>query len=342
MPDQDSPHRIAAPELTKLAAGIFAKAGLAPGDAQLWARSLVEADLRGVGSHGVQRVPRYLELIQLGEININPRIEILKQSGALALLNADRAPGPVGMMAASDLARKLADKYSVGWCVARDITHAGMIRQYVQPLAEAGFVGIAMTASGPLMVYPGSKGPVVSTNPVAIATPVARRPPIILDFATSAVAYGQIIAARKKKTRIPEGWGVDESGQPTTDPVAVKSMLPMAGMKGAGLSLMIEILASLAAANPVLEVALAGNKGTRMNGVVIAANLPGLVEPSAFMESVSRLAQVVAQQPHLEELDHLMVPGERGDAIKKANLESGISLPQQVWSDLRAAAGEDQ
>lgn len=321
-------------KLEELVTRIFVKAGLSPEDAGGWARSLVEANLRGVDSHGVQRVPRYLELIQLGEINVAPKIKIVKEAGALALLDADRAPGPIGMGAATDAAIKLAREFHVGWCVARDITHAGAIRQYVEMIAENGMVGIAATASGPLMAYPGSIGAVVSTNPVAIAVPKAGDPPIILDFATSAVAYGQILAARKMKEPIPEGWGLDDHGLPTTDPMAVKTMVPMAGIKGAGLSLMIEILASISAGNEVLEKALTGTKGTRMNGFVVAVNLPWLRGEEAFRASVASLADIVAAQPHVPEVDRLTLPGERGDSIKKQRLNTGIPLPKQVWDDL--------
>src|SRR3546814_3343903 len=144
---------------------------------------------------------------------------------------------------------------------------------------------LEMTGWGPRMASQGSKGAVVSTTPIAIAVPAAGRPPLILDLATSVASLGKILAATRAGQSIPEDWGLDSEGQPTTDPAAVKTLMPMSGAKGSGLSLMIEILASLAAGNAVLVPALAGAKGTRMNGVAIALDVAMLGEPGAVAAS---------------------------------------------------------
>lgn len=340
MNDVSPQRRVAAEALERYVAGIFRHAGIADDHAAHWAKSLVEANLRGVDSHGVQRVPRYLDLIRLKQINARPAMNLLFEDGALALLDADRAPGPIGMSMAMSVAIRRARDVHVGWCVARDITHAGMIRQYVEMAADAGMIGLAMTASGPLMAYHGSKGPVVSTNPLAIGVPTKGRPHLILDIATSVASLGKILAASKAGKAIPGDWGLAADGSPTTDPSAVKTLMPMSGPKGSGLSLMIEVLASIAAGNGVLVAALAGATGTRMNGVAIAVDAAALGTATAFTTGVAELAEAIAAQPAAPGVEKLLLPGERGDAIKRERAANGIPIPPSTWNELADAAFE--
>jgi ureidoglycolate dehydrogenase (NAD+) len=330
--------RLSATALEGLVTGLFTHAGVAEEQAAFWAHSLVQANLRGVDSHGVMRVPRYLELLGKGEIKARPAMRLLREDGAIALLDADRAPGPVGMARAMEVAIARAREVHVGWCVARDITHAGAAGQYVLQAAEAGMVGLAMTASVPLMAYHGSKRSVVSTNPLAVGIPARDRPPLVLDMATATVALGKIQNARAAGRPIPEGWGLDAEGRPTTDAAAVETLTPMAGPKGSGLSLMIECLASLAAGNPVLVPALSGAKGTRMNGTAIALDVSAFGEPGAFEADVEALAEAVAAQPPAPGTDRLFLPGERGDAVRQQRLETGIPIPAGTWKALSVAA----
>ncbi|MBR0663798.1 Ldh family oxidoreductase [Roseomonas hellenica] len=335
--------RLAAPALQALARDIFVAVGVGADDAALWAETLVWANLRGVDSHGVLRIPRYLELIAQGGIHPRPAMRLLKAAGAIALLDADRAPGPVAMARAMEEAIAAARRVHVGWCVARDITHAGAVGHFALRAAAAGMAGLVMTASIPLMAWPGSRRAVVSTNPIAIAIPAGRHPPLLLDMATAKVALGKIMSARQTGAPIPPDWGIDAEGAPTTDATAVATLLPMAGPKGAGLSLMIECLASLAAGNPVIAPALAGapgtaKGGTAMNGVAIALDLAAFGDPAGFVQSVDALAEAVAAQPKAAGTDALLLPGERGDAELARRRRSGIPLPAGVWKQLTAAA----
>lgn len=330
--------RLAAPALQALAHDIFQAVGVGPDDAALWAETLVWANLRGVDSHGVLRIPRYLELIAQGGIRPRPTMRLLKAAGAIALLDADRAPGPVAMARAMEEAIAAARRVHVGWCVARDITHAGAVGHFALRAAAAGMAGLVMTASIPLMAWPGSRQAVVSTNPIAIAIPAGRHPPLLLDMATAKVALGKIMSAKQTGAPIPPDWGIDAEGAPTTDAAAVVTLLPMAGPKGAGLSLMIECLASLAAGNPVIAPALAGAQGIAMNGVAIALDLAAFGDPVGFAASVDDLAAAVAAQPKAAGTDALLLPGERGDAELARRASAGIPLPAGVWKQLAEAA----
>jgi len=332
--------RIAPDALRAFSAAIFRAAGVGEADAQAWAETLVWANLRGVDSHGVLRIPRYLELIGTGAINPRPAMAMRVAAGAIGLLEADQAPGPVAMNRAMDEAIAIARRLHLGWVVARDITHAGAVGHFALRAAEQGMAGLVMTASGPLMAWPGSAGAVVSTNPIAIAIPAQGRAPLLLDMSTAAVALGKVMAAKDAGTPIPPGWGVDARGQPTTDPAAVATLLPMAGPKGAGLSLMIECLASLAAGNPLIAVALGGQgakEGPRMNGLAIALDVAAFGEAGAFTRDVDALAAAIAAVPPSGEAP-VLLPGERGAAVMARRLKEGIPLPAGTLGRLASAA----
>ena len=328
--------RLSAEALRGFATALLQAGGTSEADARAWAETLVWANLRGVDSHGVLRIPRYLELIGTGAINPKPSMTMRMQAGAIGMLDADQAPGPVAMNRAMDEAIAIARRLHLGWVVARDITHAGAVGHFALRAAEQGMAGLVMTASGPLMAWPGSAGAVVSTNPLAIAIPAAGRAPLLLDMSTAAVALGKIMAAKDAGATIPEGWGVDAAGAPTTDPARVATLLPMAGPKGAGLSLMIECLASLAAGNPLISLALRGagaKEGPRMNGLAIALDIAAFGEPGAFTAEVDALAAAVAAVP-ASGATPILLPGDRGAAVMARRLREGITLPAGTWKRL--------
>jgi len=138
-------------DLETYVAAIFVAAGIAPEMAADWAAAVVWASLRGVDSHGVLRVPRYVDLLRRGHINARPDIRVARRAGAIVVLEADRAPGAIAMARAMDEAIERARAVHVGWCAARNVTHAGAIGRFALAAAEAGFAGIAMCASTPLM-----------------------------------------------------------------------------------------------------------------------------------------------------------------------------------------------
>ncbi|WP_323688358.1 Ldh family oxidoreductase [Rhizobium sp. AN69] len=248
--------------LRSFAEELLLAGGFAPDSAAQTARLLVWANMRGADSHGVLRIPRYLEMIDLGIIDPVAMPETVHEFGAIAVIDAKRAPGAVGMNYATEKAIALAKANGIGWCSARNITHSGAIGYFAERIAAAGLVAIGMSASKPLMTYHGSRAEAVSTNPLAIAAPSSTNDdPLLLDMSTAAVALGKVMAARDAGREIPEGWGLDENGKRTTDPQTVKVLLPMAGPKGSGLSLMIEVLCSLLVRNAVIAPALSGQAG---------------------------------------------------------------------------------
>ena len=306
-----------------------------------WAASLIWANLRGVDSHGVLRVPRYLDLLKKKTMNPDPNIRVERRAGAIVVLEADRAPGAIAMTRAMAEAIACARETHIGWCAARNITHAGAIGYFALQAAQAGFAGIVMTASGPLMAYHGARVAGVSTNPLAIAFPGNKRPPFLIDMSTSTVAMGKLLNARDSGRDIPPDWGIDAQGRATTDARKVATLLPMAGPKGSGLSFMIECLCSLTVHNPIVATALEGGGSLDnpfLNGVALAIDLSAFGDAESIRREADRLGDAIADLPAAEGVESILLPGERGAAILQQREREGIPVPRGTWQRLLASA----
>lgn len=336
---QQMKKRVAVATLRDFATALLIGGGLRREDAEKTAALLVWADARGVDSHGVMRIPRYVEMIQLGLMNPKAAPRFERAFGAIAVLEGDLTPGAVGMGLAMERAISLSATHGIGWSSARNITHAGAVGFFAEQAARAGAIGIAMTASKPLMSYAGAKAEAVSTNPLAIAVPAATgHDPIVFDMATSAAALGKIMAAKKAGRSIPVGWGADASGTDTTDPNAVKFLLPMAGAKGSGLSLMIEVLASVLVGNPLISTALTGNAKGAFNGLAMALNIEAFGDRAEFLETTAELQAAIKALPKAAGITEILLPGERGYSAAADATEAGIALEASTAASLAKLA----
>src|SRR5262245_7658809 len=301
----DSLH-IAPADLHSFTAAIFVAAGLTPEHADQWAKMLVWANLRGTDSPGVIRIPRYIDLINAKSINAAPNIRVERRTAAAVVLETDRAPAAVGMTRAMKEAIECAKTAGVGWCAARHTTHTGAVGYFAVQAAEAGFAGIAMSASGPMMIYPGTRVAAVSSNPIAFAVPRKGGRPYLIDFSTGVVANGKIMGAADRGEKIPLGWGLDAQGCDTTDPKAVETLLPMGGAKGAGLSFMIECLTSLLLSNPRIAPDLEDGSienNPFLNGAAIAINLSAFGDEDRFEREAERLGRSIGGLARAEGVD---------------------------------------
>jgi ureidoglycolate dehydrogenase (NAD+) len=333
--------RIQSSTLARFVTALLEGAGVARPLACEWTASLVWANLRGVDSHGVLRVPRYIELLKRKTINPSPSMKVERRAGAITVLEADRAPGAIAMARAMAEAIGCARETHIGWCAARNITHAGAVGYFALQAAQAGMAGIVMTASGPLMAYHGARVSGVSTNPLAIAFPAGRRPPYLIDMSTSTVAMGKLMSARDAGRDVPLGWGIDAQGHDTTDSAKVATLLPMAGPKGSGLSFMIECLCSLTVHNPIVASALeAGGflDDPFLNGVAMAIDLAVFGDVESIRAQADRLGDAIVALPTAAGVDRIFLPGERGDIVLQDREQNGIPLPRGTWARLLACA----
>lgn len=313
--------------LTDFTAALLEVGGFRSDYAKQSAELLVWANLRGADSHGVLRVPRYIEMVELGIVNGAAQPKILHEFGAICRLDGERVPGAAGMNIATSKAIELAGKFGIGLCEVSRTSHAGAIGFFAEKIARAGMIAIVMSASKPLMVYHGARGEGVSTNPIAIGAPAGDdRYPLIFDMSTAAVAFGKVMAAKDAGQPIPPDWGVDDRGVPTTDPGKVKAVLPMAGPKGSGLSLMIEVVTSILGGNPLIAPALTDKKDNGFNGLAIA------IDPSAFglsnplAQDIAGLAQAIHALPPAAGVGDVLLPGERGFLVAEERRVGGIPI----------------
>ena len=332
---KDNP-KVMAPALQVFASEVFEGAGLPPVDAALEAEVLVWANLRGIDSHGVLRIPAYLEWIASGDMNPHPEPRLLHETPAILHMDADGALGPVATVPAM---RRVIDKarvVGIGWGVLSNITHQGAMGYYAQLAAEAGMAGIAITCSRPNMAPFGARAAGVHNSPIAIAVPAQNHPPVILDMATSVAAGGKLSVAIDKRVSIPKDWALDEKGNPTTDPKKARTLQPFGGPKGSGLAFMFECLTSIMANNPLVVPTLQDEKLIHnQNSIVAAIDISIFSELDSFEKNVTSLITELKDLPMAEGHDEIFSPGEPEDKTFNYRIENGIPLPPGTVKKLR-------
>ena len=313
---------------------------MSPADAATVAAVLTWADLRGIDGHGVVRLPRYLEFIERGDLDPKAQPEIESETPATFLLNARRAAGAVAMKKAVAKACERAEVAGACFGLVRSTTHVGAIGRYAHEAVEKGFAVLMAAAGPPLMAYHGARVPSLSTSPLAIGVPGAESRPVILDIATSTVSMGKINQARARGQSIPEGWALAEDGSPTTEPKPGVIPLPMGGPKGSGLSLMIELLASVMASTPILSARLGPEKEKRhlQNAFVIALKISAFRPVEGFRSDVEELVAILKKLPPGQGFDEILLPGERGGRVEAVRRQTGIPIPSATWEALAQTA----
>jgi len=237
--------------LREFSTRIFLHFGVPKADAEQAADVLASADLRGIDSHGVARLTSYFDLLSEGLINPTPKIKILRSTPSTATVDGDNGLGLVVGPQANKIAMDMAEKAGSGWVSICNTNHYGIAGYYVLQALKRDMIGWAMTNSTKLVTPLWGAERMLGTNPIAIAFPGKDEPPIVIDMATCAAAYGKIEMARRRGQPIPQGWGIDNQGRGTTNPddiVAGGALLPLGsdrergGHKGYGLAIMVDVL----------------------------------------------------------------------------------------------------
>src|SRR5437016_6418777 len=230
---------------------VFLHLGVPKADAMKAADVLASADLRGIDSHGVARLHTYFDLLALGRINPAPEIKLVHSTLSTATVDGDNGLGLVVGPQANRMAMEMAEKAGSGWVSVRNTNHFGIAGYYVLKALERDLIGWAMTNSTMLVAPLWGADRMLGTNPISIAFPGKEEPPIVVDMATSAAAYGKIEIARRRGGPIPEGWAIDADGHATTNPDDILQggmLLPLGsdrdrgGHKGYGLAIMVDVL----------------------------------------------------------------------------------------------------
>lgn len=333
--------RVAWEVLKQFSQDVFVKVGFTPEGAELQADVLVWANLRGVDSHGVLRIPWYVDLVDKGHMKPRPNIRVEKETPATLLMDADHAPGPVVTVPAMKRVIQKAGQVGIGWAVIRNTLHQGAMGYYPLMAAKVGMAGIAMVCNPPNMAPHGARAVGVHNSPIAICVPGKRRRPLMLDMATSVAARGKLDLAVDKGIPIPLGWALDKDGKPTTDPNVSAVLLPAGGAKGSGLAMMFECLTSLFVGNPLLTPVFQGKPNAqvhRQNSLVAAIDIAAFTDLDQYKANADAIVDGIKALPTAEGFDEVLVPGEAEDRVHETRAKDGIPLPEGTIRNLRAVA----
>lgn len=339
--------RVPVAAVTGLIIDAMTKAGLPPADAAKVAELMVEADLIGADAHGVFRLTQYIERLKIGSINPRPNITVTRSAPATALVDGDNAMGHLVVARAAEEAVAMARECGIAWVGCRMSNHAGAAGVYAALPLKAGMIGIyAAVASANHMPLAGGAEPLLGTNPLAIAIPAGEEPPVVLDIATSIVSYGTIKNHRLQNKPLAQDWMVDPAtGEAVTDPR--KSMqallLPMGGYKGAGLALMLGLLAG------TLNGALFGrdcvdfnaepDRVTNTGQFVVALDPARFQKLDAFKAEVDRHSRSLRASKTLPG-QSVRLPGDERAKRRADRLKNGLALPAELIVQLdRLTAG---
>jgi L-2-hydroxycarboxylate dehydrogenase (NAD+) len=339
--------------LREFSTRVFVHLGVPKSDAMQAADVLASADLRGVDSHGVARLRSYFDMLSMGRINPQPKIELVSSTLSTATVDGDNGLGLVVGPQANRIAMDMAEKAGSGWVSVRNTNHFGIAAYYVLEALERDLIGWAMTNSTKMVAPLWGAERMLGTNPISIAFPGKEEPPIVIDIATCAVAYGKIEMARRKGESIPSGWGIDSEGLVTTDPDAVVAggaLLPLGsdrergGHKGYALAIMVDMLSCvLSGANwgPFAPpFALRHEIPTRSVGKGIghffgAIRIDGFIEVDSFKRQVDDYIRVFRATKPAPGTTGPLIPGDPERQAEQLRREQGVPLILPIVQDLR-------
>lgn len=330
--DPQSAERLA----TELAKGV----GVPSVDAATFAHALVDADIRGISTHGLSRLNIYLQRISKGLIAPKTELRIDRDGGSLLSLDAGNGLGQVQAVKALEILLPLAQRNGIAAATIRNSQHFGALSYYCDMAAQRGFILLAMSNGEPAMSPAGGFEPFFGTNPIAASFPTGKGYAVKIDMATSIVARGNIIAAQKRGDAIPEGWALDPTGNPTTNPerALLGTVLTMAGHKGYALALMIEVFSSVLSGS-----AIGSNIGSMYKHMdrkqdvghfFCLINIDALMDLATFKQRIDETIDVLKNSKRRPGVEEILIPGERSARVAAANRKFGISLTPDTLREI--------
>jgi L-2-hydroxycarboxylate dehydrogenase (NAD+) len=332
---------------------VFLHCGVPKADATQAAEVLACADLRGVDSHGVARMYSYFGMLSEGHINPKSKIKIVRSTPSTATVDGDNGLGLVVGPQANRIAMDMAEKCGSGWVGVRNTNHFGIAGYYVLQALERDLIGWAMTNATKLVAPLWGAERMLGTNPIAIAFPGKAEPPIVIDMATSAAAYGKIEIARRRGEPVPQGWAIDREGRSTTNPdemIDGGAMLPLGserergGHKGYALAMMVDILCGpLCGANwgPFAPpFALRQEIPKRSVGKGIghffgAMRIDGFIDGDEFKRQVDEYVRVFRATKPAPGTRGPLIPGDPEREAAEVRRKEGVPLILPVVEELR-------
>lgn len=324
-----------AEQIETLLVDTFVAAGTPRDIAQYVSASLVDSSLKGVDSHGVMRVSKYVSEIESGWIKPAARPEIEKETPTMAIVRGNSGFGIFALGYATDLAIRKAKARQVAAVGLVESTHTGRLGQFVEIVAEQGVAAILIGGGahghpGARVVPYGGAKPIMATNPWVIGLPGGRFGPVVLDISTSVCAEGKLQIYRAKHEELPPGWIVDRDGRPSINVEDFYNggmLLPAGGHKGYGLAVVAELL----------DYALLG-ECHETNWFMIAIDIASFRSMTEFVHASEAFLQQVKDVPPARGFDEVLIPGELEARAAKQRAVEGIPIPDETWQKMQETA----
>lgn len=343
-------------ELKNVVKKVFMSLNVPEEHAEITADVLIEADKRGIDSHGVGRLKRYVDGIRTGMMIPGVEGVIVKETANTLTIDGQGGLGQVVAYKAMKKVIEKAEKNNVCFAAIRNSNHYGIAGYYAMMALERDMIGISLTNSTPLMVPTFGRNVFLGTNPISIAFPIEKGWPVVLDMATSTVPQGKLEVYRRMGKKIPLCWATDEFGNPCDDPGRVLDnmaarrgggLLPLGGAdeetgghKGYGLSFVVDVLSGVLSGG-IFGIHLYEEKG-KPSGVghfLGAMRIDAFIEPDVFKRNLSRFVEEIKAAEKRENCTRIYVPGEK-EYEKAAEQKEKVKLYYKVVEEINAIASE--
>jgi len=332
---KDVSQRIPYDDLKSFCKQAYLRVGVPDDEAEIVAEFLARSDLRGVETHGVMRLPIYIQRLKKGYVRPVCKITTIKEKGPTAFLEAHGSMGHVVAHRAMGIAIQKAEEHGVGWVSVKDSGHFGAAGLFPMLALEKDFIGYVITNSAPIMAPYGGRDRILGNNPLSFAFPTVQYPPIVLDMSISVVSAGKLILCRKKGEKIPLGWAYDKNGIPTEDPYegyeGGGSLAAIGEYKGYGMILVHEMLTSI----------LTGGKWTQNIKSLYEEDKTGIqgtchsfmaIDPECFIgrekfkKEMDRYIKGIKESAKAQNVTEILMPGEPEYRTESERLKQGIPL----------------
>jgi LDH2 family malate/lactate/ureidoglycolate dehydrogenase len=340
-----SGHRTRPDALLDFTTAVLCAEGVPGPDAHLLADTLVTAELWGHASHGLLRLPWYVAKLRKGAMQRVTRIDTVRDTGALVVLDGRHGIGQVVTDQAVTLGIERARLYGVSAVGVRNSGHFGTAAYFTRRAAVAGCVALLCTNASPAMAPWGGRHKSIGTNPWSMAAPAGRHGVVVMDLANTAVARGKIYLAAERGTAIPEGWATDADGNPTTDPrAAIEGLiLPMAGPKGYVISFLFDVLAGVLTGSAFGDAVAGPYQPDVPSGaghLLLSIDVAAMADPAEYADRIEALVDRTKAAETAAWAEEILVPGELEDRHLAELTASGIILTAGTWSSLAVLSAE--
>jgi len=314
-------------------------------EARLVAEVLVEADMRGIHTHGCAFVPLIAERCAHGLLNLPTKVKLITDEGAVAHIDGNNGLGQVAAAEAMRICISKAKRLGVALALVRNTNHIGFLGYYTLMAAAEGLIGVCATNAAASVAPWGGAEPFFGSNPLSIAAPVANGTPIVLDMSASVVARGKIRRAQRLNENISLGWALDRSGSPTTDPAAALkgSLLPIAGPKGSGLAFFIDLICGLLSGSKYGRDLLTFHKPIGPTGVgamLMAVDIARFMPLVRFETLVDEYARSIRNSQKASGVERIFLPGEIETEAAEASKLKGVQVDSQIIEKIKLLLAE--